>query len=335
MSSGGSVRNELLPPRWFFEAVHVALVGSTMTMKIPPVTIKRLAFAKYLFLVGVEQSKSSDLQAAAAILAFHDSIEFFLQVASEYLEADVGKKPSFLDYWKILESKLNGERVPQQGPMRRLNDARISLKHKGNLPSKIIVDEFRVLTAEFFEEASQILFNLNFSDISLIEYVGIEAVRRDLHRAEALANNKDYNKAAEILAIAFQRLMDEGLKQSSNPFFLNPLLRKANPAHLLQRSSAQSSDDIGFIKFANGMEEAIDEVRDEFRVLAAGINYRKYARFRGSTPRVIRQAGGDYIPQSVKFNGYIEPCQEFIDFGVHFVIDCSIRMESSLTSLID
>ena len=307
-----------------------------MTMPIPTSTIKRLAFAKYLFSVGIEQSKSSDLHAAAAILAFHDSIEFFLQVASEHLNAVGGKRePPFLEYWHILEAKLNGKRVPQEVSMRRLNRARTNLKHGGNLPSKIDVDEFRVLATAFFEEASQIFFDLNFKDISLIEYVGIEAVRRDLLRAESLAKENDFDKAAEAVAIAFQRLIDESPGQTSNPFFLNPLLLKAKTAHLLHSKSAQSTDGIGLMKFANGVEEAIDEIRDEFRVLAAGVNYRKYARFRRSTPRIIRKDGADYITQLVKFSGYIEPCQEFIDFGVQFIIDCSIRIGGTITSFSD
>lgn len=306
-----------------------------MAMAIPPSTIKRLAFAKYLFSIGIEQSKSSDLQAAAAILAFHDSIEFFLQVASEHLNAVSKKEPLFHEYWPILKEKLDGKQVPQEVSMRRLHKARNNLKHGGNLPSKIDVDSFRVLAAAFFEEASQIFFKLDFSDISLIEYVSIEAVRLDLLRAEDFANKKDFDNAAEALAIAFERLMDERLEQASNPLFLNPLLLNAKSAHLLHGRHAQNADGIGLRKFANGMEQAIDEIRNEFRILATGINYKKYARFRVSTPRIVSKYGGEYIAQLVKFSGYIEPCQEFIDFGVRFVIDCSIHMEDSISSFID
>jgi hypothetical protein len=303
-------------------------------MMIPPSTIKRLAFAKYLFSVGIEQSKSSDLQAAAAILAFHDSIEFFLQVASEQLNAGAGKRePLFLEYWQILDAKLNGKRVPQEVSMRRLHKARNNLKHGGNLPSKIVVDEFRVLVNAFFEEACQAIFDLSFRDISLIEYVSIEAVRLDLLRAEALASEEDYEKAAEAVAIAFQRLMDESLDQASNPFFLNPALLRLKSAHLRHRSNAQSNEEIGLMRFVNGMETAIDEIRGEFRLLAAGIDYSKYARFRGSTPRIASKDGGHYTTQLVKFNGYIEPCNEFVSFGVQFVIDCSIKIGSSRDSI--
>jgi hypothetical protein len=219
--------------------------------------------------------------------------------------------------------------------MRRLNSARNNLKHRGNLASTLEVEAFRVLTKEFLDEACQTIFGLRFRDISLIDYVNSETVRTDLMRAEALAREQDYEKAAEAVAYAFQKLMDENLEQSSNPFFLNPLILKAKTVHLLHGNLARSNDGIGLMKFANGMEAAIDEIRDEFQILATGLDYKKYVRFRGSTPRVISKGDGDYNSQLVKFNGFLEPCEEFISFAVQFVIDCSIRIAGSKASCLD
>jgi hypothetical protein len=83
------------------------------------------------------------------------------------------------------------------------------------------------------------------------------------------------------------------------------------------------------------METAIDEIRDEFQILAAGLDYKKYVRFRSSTPRVIRKGDGDYNSQFVKSNGFLEPCEDFIGFAVQFVIDCSIRIAGSKASCLD
>lgn len=300
-----------------------------MAMKIAPATIKRLAFAKYLFSLGIDRSAASELKSAASLLAFHDSIEIFLQVASEHLNVSVGKsEPRFLDYWQLLESKLNGARVPQHVAMKRLHKARNNLKHAGNLPSRLDVDGFRILVKEFFDEACLIIFDLCFDDISLIDYVKSKAVRSELARAEELARHKSFEKASEAVAIAFQMLMDENLDHPTNPFLLNPLLSKARSAHLHHSSFAQDKDGAGLIRFANGIEEAIGEIRDEFRILASGLDYMKYARFRGSTPRVVHHGGGQYAPQLVKFNGYVEPDEEFAGFAIQFVIDSAIRIEA-------
>ena len=67
--------------------------------------IKRLALIKYFYKEAVEQSQRPEPLCSASILTFHDAIEFFLQLASEYL--DVGRgQPSFMEYWEILASKL-------------------------------------------------------------------------------------------------------------------------------------------------------------------------------------------------------------------------------------
>lgn len=97
-------------------------------------TLQRLSFAKYLYTLAIEQSRLPEIQAAASVLTFHDSIEFFLQIASEHLNAGKGQ-PSFLDYWDILSPKITGAGLPQKESMRRLNKARVSLKHSGTFPS--------------------------------------------------------------------------------------------------------------------------------------------------------------------------------------------------------
>jgi hypothetical protein len=203
------------------------------------------------------------------------------------------------------------------------------------LASTLEVEAFRVLTKEFLEEACQTIFGLRFRDISLIDYVNSETVRTDLLSAEALAREQNYENAAEAVAFAFQKLMDENLGQASNPFFLNPLLLKAKSVHLLHSNLSRSKDGIGLMEFANGMEAAIDEIRDEFQILATGLDYRKYARFRGSTPRIIRMGDGGYNSQIVMFNGYLKPCEEFIDYAIQFVIDCSIRIAGSTDSTLE
>jgi len=75
----------------FDQVIQQALARSTMATTIPPTTLKRLAFAKFLFSIGIEHSKALEIQSAASNLSFHDSVEFFLQVASEYLNAGGGK----------------------------------------------------------------------------------------------------------------------------------------------------------------------------------------------------------------------------------------------------
>lgn len=96
--------------------------------------IKRLAFIKYLYKLAVDQSKRPEPLCSASILTFHDAIELFLQLASEHL--NVGKQqPSFMEYWDLISQKLSNQELTQKESMRRLNRARVALKHHGTLPS--------------------------------------------------------------------------------------------------------------------------------------------------------------------------------------------------------
>ncbi len=100
------------------------------------ITMERLAFLKYLYGVGIEQSQQPEPLAAASILTFHDSVELFLELSCEYLNAgpENRKKSDFMDYFGHVKSVV-GNDLQQREAMRRLNDARVSLKHHGSLPS--------------------------------------------------------------------------------------------------------------------------------------------------------------------------------------------------------
>src|SRR6266496_2832550 len=121
-------------------------------MPLDETEMRRLAFARYLFTLGVSQSKAAEPLAPASLLTFHDAVELYLQLASERL--NVGKaQPNFMEYWDFINPKLAPEELPQKESMRRLNKARVALKHHGTFPSKLDVESFRATTASFFEDS--------------------------------------------------------------------------------------------------------------------------------------------------------------------------------------
>src|SRR5687767_13615592 len=104
-----------------------------MATRPPADIMRRLAFAKYVYSLGILESRKRAPLSAAALFMFHDAVELFLEAGSEYL--DTGKpQPNFLDYWDLL-SKRSSEPISHKESMRRLNKARVSLKHHGTMPS--------------------------------------------------------------------------------------------------------------------------------------------------------------------------------------------------------
>jgi hypothetical protein len=92
-------------------------------MELHHSTIKRLAFAKYLYSLAVQQSKAPEFMSAASLLMFHDSIELFLQISVEHLNTSKSDV-TFMGYWDLLSKKLSISVFPQKESMRRLNKAR-------------------------------------------------------------------------------------------------------------------------------------------------------------------------------------------------------------------
>lgn len=98
-------------------------------------SVRRLAFIRYLYQEAVRQSEQPEPMCAASVLAFHDAAELFLVLACEHL--DVGKRSmAFLAYWEELSRMIPDDGLTQKKAMSRLNEARVGLKHHGNMPAR-------------------------------------------------------------------------------------------------------------------------------------------------------------------------------------------------------
>lgn len=140
-------------------------------MSISQVILKRLSFIKYLYQLGIRQSRQKTPQDSISILMFHDSIELFLQLSTEYLNASTQTNINFMEYWGIINQKLQGQQLSQKNQMNRLNKARVNLKHHGLLLNESDIESFRVNTSDFFSDNCSIVFEINFSEISLIDLI--------------------------------------------------------------------------------------------------------------------------------------------------------------------
>lgn len=289
-------------------------------------TLQRLSFAKYLYTLAIEQSRLSEIQAAASLLTFHDSIEFFLQIASEHLNAGKGQ-PSFLEYWDILGPKLAGADLPQKESMRRLNKARVSLKHSGTLPSRLDVESFRASVTEFFTEASPLVFGLEFSELSLIEYVSNDEVKSHLKKAIEFAAEKAYEESTHEIALAYEKLIDSYTSEvasdvSHRAFSFGPSMHFMSASQIGFRGEGLHR--VG--EFVDAARKSIEELQNAVRILALGINYKKYVKFRSRLPVVMRMVSDDYVLQTM---GRKEVDHDYIEFCIMFVVECAIRLAES------
>jgi len=294
--------------------------------------VNRLAFVKYLYITSVEQSEKPEPLCSASILMFHNAIELFFQLASEYLDANIGSNVEFMNYWDKLNPKLpTGKEVTQKESIRRLNKARVSLKHHGILPSKLDIESLRASATNFFEENTPIIFGIKFSEISLIELVQCEETKNNLKDAEKLLTENKIEDALVKIAIAFAQLIDDYEKRKIGQFGRSPFFF-GEPLTFL------SSFDIGFdigidrnqmgrlAEFIDKVKKSIESLQNAVKILSLGIDYKRYVKFSLLTPFIARTLGGYHISRR-SYGSKGIPTVEDVKFCINFVIESSITLQ--------
>ena len=300
-------------------------------MTLDETGISRLAFIKYLYNVAFEQSHRPEPLSSAAILTFHDAIELFLQLASEYL--NVGKEQiSFMDYWELISRKLSDDGLTQKEAIRRLNKGRVALKHHGTLPSNLDIEAFRASATNFFEENTPIVFGIRFSDVSLIELVHCADAKKNLKEAEEMLKKDSIEDAIGKVALAFAQLIDDYKNRKIGQYGHYPF-SFLSPGSFVTSISAGSDPGREIESFSIDVESAIDDIvyavedlQATVEVICLGIDYRRYVKFQLLTPKV-RKLDGIYEIYRRKEVSRVAPTMEDVQFCINFVIESAITLQ--------
>jgi hypothetical protein len=286
-------------------------------MTISHVTLQSLSFAKYLHYTACEQSRSAELLAAASLLMFHDALEMFLQISAEHLNSG-SNHPSFMDYWHILSPQLEGQSLPQKESMRRLNKARVSLKHNGTLPSRLDIEAYRAAATNFFAEACPLIFGIPFEDLSLIEYVSSDDVREHLQKAEACSQSGDLSTATDEVAVAYEKLIDSYSQEKTKE--CNETYSFTSSINLLSGQRLRLRDP--------EVQEVLSQMQETIRMLALGIDVKKYMKFKSNLPSVHQTMDGKYhTHRIIRSSAWKPPNKQYIEFCILFVVACAIRLD--------
>lgn len=297
---------------------------------IDNVTIQRLALIRYLYNSAVEESRKPEPIGSTSILMFHDSIELFLQLASEHLNAGKNGNIEFLQYWDILAPKLQGSGLEQKESMRRLNKARVAFKHNGTLPSKLDIEGFRASAANFFEDNTPLVFSIKFNAISLTTLVQNNKVKTLLEDAQSLLEQGKRGEALDKIAISFAQLLGDEREtkfgwRHQKLFFLGNVFRP----HLWSQDSQGINRN--FVDYIKELADAVKEMQEAMSIFCLGLEYQRYVKFKLWTPPVVRFMGReDYdIPRSPNAPQQSPlPSADVCNFCYDFVVESAIRLQN-------
>jgi hypothetical protein len=291
-----------------------------MTKPLDPLTVQRLAYVRFLYQQGLEHTRRPAPLSSSALLSFHDAVENFLGLTAEHLGVEVKPAITFMEYWGAIKP---ARELPGKASMKRLNDARVSLKHHGNFPSVPTLERARDAVVEFFTSTAPDVFGVAFDEIDMVGLVPQEETARLLREVKTHADIGDYGHALGGLAVAFEALLYHyaGALHSwdwkETPFSFGPRLgsddyradaftRKGDFPHALEKT----------MKVATETQKAL-------RIMGLGISFPEYARFAALTPSVSRAANGQIsfmIP-----TGELAPTAEAYEWASHFVIESALR----------
>ncbi len=292
------------------------------------ITMRRLALIRYLHSSAEEESRKTDPFGLTSILGFHDCVELFLDLACDYLSV-TEKVGEFKHYWKFLEQKLNGAVLSQKRTMERLNESRKAFKHHGTLPSSFDIEKFRSSVADFFEENTSTIFNIEFNSISLHTLVQNGKVKSLLCDVDILLKQNERQEAIDKIAVAFAQLLGDARQtkfgwRHESLFFLDSASNRL--------SSGDTKDlNKNFVRHVNSLDTTVKELQEAMSIFTLGFDYQKYIKFKLWTPRTVLYMGQtEYqVPGRLNSDQKIEgPSIEVCRFCYDFVVNCAIQLQN-------
>lgn len=285
------------------------------------IIIRRLAVIKYLYSLGVQQSLQVETVAGFSILAFHDSLEMFLQLVAE----NKGDKASdnFMSFWDKYPELTLKESI------RNLKDRRVNIKHKGLFPSKNDIELSRISVTNFFEQNTPIQFGFYFEDVSLSSLITYDKVKHYIELAEKHLRNNEFYDSLVNSKIAFLELLST--YESSKYLGVSSSIINIGDKVGNEYQKLIGNDDKLGRRWFKTISDTTNNLRDILKITALGIDYRKYTFFNIVTPETsvyCTKDGMEYHSISKEYfetrhNVRAQDCQ----FCIDFVIDSSIKLQ--------
>ena len=288
-----------------------------MAQPLDPLTVQRLAYVRYLYREGVEQNGQPAPLRSRAITSFHDAVENFIGLAAQHLGVELKKNAEFLSYWKAIKPVYE---LPKKDQMKRLNDARVALKHNGTFPSAHQIEQARETVVDFFTTVTPKIFGIELDTVDMVDLLTQHEVKQLLRDAQTHADIGDYVQAMAGLSLAFQALLtnyqrDEGSTSWSAFNFGETLSPFDEP-----RVDGGGGFGLQRLKKPGNFMEITQKT---LMAISLGIDYPSMARFHILTPKVHTFGNGSkrYTVgkdlEAVTSDDY--------EWARHFVIESGLR----------
>lgn len=291
--------------------------------------LSRLAFIRYLYRIGAEQSEKPEPMKAASILTLHDSVELFLHLALEYTGAKGKSHIEFMEYWDLLKACNGGQGISMRTSMERLNRTRANLKHHASTPSTQDIDGFRNSVSSFFEDNTKPVFGIEFNEISLTYMIKSDLCRTNLEAASEKMTAGNVKEAMNSIAIAFLELM---LDHEKSGKIINRVISHSpesidNYYDEEKKITDKALEDI-LDDFSSDVVKTVDDINQVLFIMINDLDFKKYVRFKQLIPFVTGSNGEYYYQQPLVPDWERTWTREECQFCFDFALNTAIKLES-------
>jgi hypothetical protein len=288
------------------------------------VLFARLAFVRLTLQQSVHQAGQPHPMSALAILTAHDAVDLYLQLACSTLSI-TPKSDYLMGQLDALEAK--GIAIPLKAEVKRLNEMRNILKHKGIMPSQFDIESIVSHAHQFITDLAPTIFGARLEQATSLELVQCEAVRAILREAQAASSSGQYEIALSKAMIAFYELMRDHDQRASSTFGRSPFA----PGEYIPYLSSEIEEEFcsKYPKLLSEIESLVvsyNDIQTTMRVLTVGINYKKYLRFRVLCPTLSMNEAGKIVADSGKRTKLPTPAD--IAYCIDFVIESALQLQS-------
>jgi len=180
---------------------------------------RRLLLAKQLYQHGYDHSiKEGAINKMISIHNFHNSIELLLKaILLQYeIRQDSTLNIAFDQMLGEIDNhslfRENNIQLPYRQQLPILNQQRNHVQHHGAEPERSVMEEWRVISRRFLQHAISIFFNLNFDELTPVDFVEDKAIKELLKTSLRMLEENDLENCViyskEAFEFSFVALLD-------------------------------------------------------------------------------------------------------------------------------
>jgi hypothetical protein len=252
-----------------------------------------------------------------AVHHFHNAMEIALKTICSHYSISLDEA---LGFPKLIEKidahpslKDKDLKLPQRQRLQELNKVRNLAQHNGQPPSDPTLNECRVFGEQALRETCISYFGIDFDQLSLVDLISSQELRRLLKGAQLLAEKERYSRSVVLSYVAFVVASEVISSNLTQDYSL--------PIHLHDPYTPSIGQD-------QKNEFILSRMRTLERnmvLLQTGIQATDFKKFLNLVPAVEFLAGGDLDHEDLGDNG---PSKDDALWLLEFVVDAIIKWQT-------